>query len=183
MAQKEIDGLRSAIAEESESNIRTSLQKLAVIPLDTLQAKVKSEGESFLNHLVGANSRNVSDAIWLGECYAHGGCDLVPIDNDKAYKWYKEATSTGDGTALLYLAECLEKGIGCVADKKEAVNYYDRARRADCDIALEVRRSQCLNMPFLRNVVWVCQRMRTKLMNGILNLPAVEMEMRCIDSQ
>ena len=136
VAQKEIDGLRSAIAEESESNIRTSLQKLAVIPLDTLQAKVKSEGESFLNHLVGANSRNVSDAIWLGECYAHGGCDLVPIDNDKAYKWYKEAASTGDGTALLYLAECLEKGIGCVADKKEAVNYYDRARRADCDMAI-----------------------------------------------
>jgi TPR repeat protein/GTP-binding protein EngB required for normal cell division len=74
-----------------------------------------------------AAEQNVDEAQYAVGLYYEQGLGNLSKNETEAVKWYRKAAEQGHADAQDSLANCLNNGIGCAADKAEAFQWYKKA--------------------------------------------------------
>ena len=74
-----------------------------------------------------AAEQNVDEAQYAVGLYYEQGLGNLSKNETEAVKWYRKAAEQGHADAQDSLADCLNNGIGCAADKTEAFQWYKKA--------------------------------------------------------
>ncbi|KAI9183820.1 hypothetical protein H9P43_002872 [Blastocladiella emersonii ATCC 22665] len=86
--------------------------------------RLASHGPGGLN---GARTAPCPDAsVYLAECYGNGMLGL-PLDHDKAFSLYLQASKAGHPAATYRVAVCYEVGAGTKRDNGRAVQFFKKA--------------------------------------------------------
>lgn len=89
----------------------------------------------YLEQAVNAGAGNSGEIMTLlGNLYLNG---TLPVDEAKAFSWYKRGAEAGNATAKQMLGRCYRQGIGVGADLEQAVKWYEEAVADEDALAMQ----------------------------------------------
>ncbi|XP_052005442.1 death ligand signal enhancer isoform X2 [Xyrauchen texanus] len=119
------------------------------------QQSSQTNTEEALSFLYAAADAGLSEAqVYLGVVLSEGS----EVDEIKCVHYFRKAAESGDSTALLFLAQCHERGFGVSQSIRTAVQLYHRAaergnkhakdilRERECrDVLRSIRSAPCFS--------------------------------------
>ena len=117
-AQEYVDDLRIQIhREKAEAAFRSALNAYQAGNL----------ASAFQQLLMPAEAGHVTSQFILGNMYDFG--ESVPVDNEKAFYWYKKAADHGHTDALYNVGQLYLEGRGTSRDLEKAYEYFFMAAK------------------------------------------------------
>ncbi|XP_076021118.1 death ligand signal enhancer [Genypterus blacodes] len=84
-----------------------------------------------LNAAISLLQQAADAGLTEAQVYLASVCSQDPLmDGEKSVHYLKMAAERGDGTALLFLAQCYESGFGVKQNFRTAIEFYNRAAQA-----------------------------------------------------
>ncbi|KAI9224877.1 hypothetical protein BC828DRAFT_372287 [Blastocladiella britannica] len=110
----------------AEPDVKLASKQVQLLHGEALKwaKRLAEKGPGGLN---GAKTPPCPDAmVYLAECHGNGMLGL-PLDHDKAFSLYLQASKTGHATATYRVAVCYEVGAGTKRDASRAVQFFKKA--------------------------------------------------------